>query len=139
MVDNEQNTRAITEDDLIEYILKVLYSNLDKNEMHLEKDIIAPTQIQLTEKEADHIREILLSTHLVKNSVGFGKNGFVYLTAEGIQVMKQHKTYQNFLSASSGQAHTQPLSRNQQLSPNKQQIPDQNLNSDSSKYDDMAH
>lgn len=132
-------TRAVTEDDLIEYILKVLFSNLDKNEMHLEKDIIVPTQIQLNERELEHIREILMSTHLVKNSVGFGKNGFVYLTASGIQVMKQYKSYHNFLKATNGETHPQIIGNYQQLTPENQSQPDKNQGEDAAHYDDMAH
>jgi hypothetical protein len=138
-MNTEQNARVVTEDDLLEYILKVLYNNLDKNEMHLEREILLPTQIQLTEKESEHIREILINTNLVKNSVGFGKNGFVYLTAAGIQVMKQHKTYHNFQKATNAEVHLQKVGSNQQLTPNEQQITDKNSSIYPSDHDDMAH
>jgi hypothetical protein len=123
-MNTEQNARVVTEDDLLEYILKVLYNNLDKNEMHLE---------------SEHIREILINTNLVKNSVGFGKNGFVYLTAAGIQVMKQHKTYHNFQKATNAEVHLQKVGSNQQLTPNEQQITDKNSSIYPSDHDDMAH
>jgi hypothetical protein len=131
-----EQIRAITEDELIEYILRNLYSNLDKNELHLEKDILIPAQVQLDERQLEHVREILMSTQLVKASVGFGKNGFIYLTATGIQVLKQYKTYHNFLQATQGFTAQHTL---QTAGPAS--TPEEKPASDQShvNYDDMAH
>ena len=131
-----EQVKAITEDDLIEYILRTLYSHLDKNELHLEKDILAPAQVQLDERQLEHVREILMSTQLVKASVGFGKNGFIYLTGTGIQVMKQYKTYYNFLQATQGFTAQQTL---QATAP--AHTPEEKPASDQPyvNYDDMAH
>ncbi len=131
-----EQVKAITEDDLIEYILRTLYSHLDKNELHLEKDILAPAQVQLDERQLEHVREILMSTQLVKASVGFGKNGFIYLTGTGIQVLKQYKTYHNFLQATQGFTAQQTL---QTAAP--AHTPEEKPAGDQPyvNYDDMAH
>ena len=94
---SNSSAQIITEDDLLDYIIRILYSNLDKNEMHLEKEILAPLQLDITEKQVEHLRELLIHTNLVKSSLGFGKAGFLYLTSAGIQFMKKHKNYRSFL------------------------------------------
>ncbi len=72
-----QEEKIITEDDVLDYILQTLFMNLDKNELHLERDILEPSNIRLDEKQTEHIRELLMSTGLVNNAVGFGRTGFV--------------------------------------------------------------
>ncbi len=94
----EQQNPEITEDNLLDYIFHTLYINLDKNEMHFENEIIAATNITITQKEIEHIREICLSTGFIKASVGFGKSGFMYLTSNGIQLMKLYETYSSYIS-----------------------------------------
>lgn len=49
------NKVAVTEDDIIEHIFKVLYSNLHKNEMHLEDQILKPTNINFTHEQVEHL------------------------------------------------------------------------------------
>jgi hypothetical protein len=93
----QSNERMVTEDDLIDYVYHQLYTNLHKNELHLENDILLPTKIALNDHQLEHIRELLLATNFVKSSVGFGKRGFIYLTAQGIQMMKMYNSYSGFL------------------------------------------
>jgi hypothetical protein len=77
-----------------------------------------------------------MSTQLVKASVGFGKNGFIYLTATGIQVLKQYKTYHNFLQATQGFTAQQTLQTAAPVStPEEKPASDQPYVNN----DDMAH
>lgn len=122
--------QIITEDDLIDYILRVLYSNLDKNEMHFENEILAPLKLDLNEKQTEHLRELLIHTNLVKSSLGFGKAGFLYLTSAGIQFMKKHKSYRSFLQETNRADETNPAAKTAQ---NHTQ-PENGIS-----YDDMAH
>ncbi len=91
--------KMLTEDDVLDFILQTLYAHLHQNEMHLEKDILAPSGLQMDEKQVEHIRELLMTTHLVNNAVGFGKTGYVYLNKHGIAMMKRYKSYHAILAA----------------------------------------
>jgi hypothetical protein len=141
----EQQQKVVTEDDLIDYIFSVLYSNLNKNELHLQKDILAPTKVELDENQIEHLRELLLSTGFVKNSVGFGKSEYVYLTAQGIQMMKTHGSYLSFLRASNQHTGEPNVASNQNQTNPAQNSGFQNLQSNSPANfpehggDDMAH
>ncbi len=94
--------RIVTEENLIDFIFFTLYTNLDKNEMHLENEILAPTNIPIDAKQIEHIRELLLATGYIKASIGFGKNGFVYLNQNGIQLMNSYKSYSAYMAANLG-------------------------------------
>jgi hypothetical protein len=94
-----EQQRTITEDDLIDYIFYTLYTNLDKNELHFDDDILSPTKLSLDDKQKEHLREIIVSTGLIKPSVGFTKRNFYYLTQQGIQVMKTFKSYSAYTAA----------------------------------------
>lgn len=94
-----ENELTVTEDDLLDFILQTLYTHLDRNEMHLEKDILDQSNVQLDDRQKEHIRELLMTTHLVNNAVGFGKTGYIYLTKHGIAMMKKYKTYHAILAA----------------------------------------
>jgi hypothetical protein len=96
----------VTEDDILDFALQYMYNNLSKNEVHFEKEIIASTKINLEEHQKEHLRELLLNTSLVQASIGFGKEGKMYLNATGIAIMKQYKSYKIYL-ASKGQAPIQ--------------------------------
>jgi hypothetical protein len=89
--------KALSENDILDYIFQTLYYHLDKNEMHFEKDILAPSGLLLEEKQVEHLRELMMNTGLVHQSIGFGKAGRVYLNGRGIQVMKKYKSYHAFL------------------------------------------
>lgn len=91
--------KILTEDDLIDYIFRVLYSNLDKNELHLEKQILPSLNISLTDHQVEHIRELLMATGFINCSIGFGKSGMIYLNQQGIRFMKEYKGYLNFKKA----------------------------------------
>ncbi len=104
MATEQPQQRQITEDDLIDYVFFTLYTNLDKNEMHFEEEIIAPTKLPLDAKQIDHLREVVITTGFVKPSVGFTKRGFVYLNANGIQIMKTYKTYSAYSAAANNNA-----------------------------------
>ncbi len=95
----EQENKVITEDDLIQYIFFFLYKNLSKNEMHLEQDILAPTHIILDDNQLEHLRELLFSTSFIKPCIGFGKRGLIYLTGQGIHMMKTYGSYMNYVQA----------------------------------------
>ncbi len=127
---SNSSAQIITEDDLLDYILRVLYSNLDKNEMHFEKEILAPLQLDITEKQVEHLRELLIHTNLVKSSLGFGKAGFLYLTSAGIQFMKKYKSYRGYLQETNRADETTPTVKTSQ---NHTQ-PENGIS-----YDDMAH
>jgi hypothetical protein len=90
--------KVITEDDVLDYIFQALYINLDKNELHFENDIIKPSQLSIDEKQIEHLRELALSTGFINASVGFGKNGFLYLNKHGIQLIKVYKSYSNYIA-----------------------------------------
>ncbi len=94
---SQQEPTIITEDNLIDYIFETLLLNLHQNEMHFENEILAPTKLTLEPKQTEHLREIVLATGFIKASVGFGKSGFLYLTGNGIQLLKVYKTYSNYL------------------------------------------
>ena len=134
-MEQQQSQRVITEDDLIDYSLRVLYSNLDKNELHFENDILQPLNLQLNDAQVEHLRELILSTQFVKASVGFGKTGKMYLTNAGIQFMKRYKSYKVWLQEQEGQpgvaVHVQQIMQQQ---PQPDQPP-----AASGNYDDMAH
>jgi hypothetical protein len=92
-VENENQQQVVTEDNLIDFIFFTLFTNLSKNEMHLENEILSPSQLELDTAQVEHIRELLMATGFIKASVGFGKNGFIYLTGNGIHLMKVYKSY----------------------------------------------
>lgn len=87
----------ITENDILDYVFQTLYLNLDKNEMHFEDAILSPSGLQLESKQIEHIRELMMNTGLVHQSIGFGKLGRVYLNGKGIQIMKKYKSYQAYV------------------------------------------
>lgn len=131
---------TVTEDDVIEHIFKVLYSNLHKNEMHLENDILKPTNITFTHEQAEHLRELVVATGLIKGSIGFGKAGYVYLTGTGISIMKQYKSYHAYLHAVQGRQPQQFMAAHdddfEQLNSSSNT---QNTTNDNHHGDDMAH
>ncbi len=131
--------QTVTEDDVIEYVLRVLFSNLDKNELHLQNDILNSTQIAFDDKQIEHLRELIISTNFVKNSVGFGKNGFMYLTAFGITQLKIHGTYRNFLKATHGHPHNNIVGHYSNYDQQEQSNNTTNNLSDNHLHDDMAH
>lgn len=133
--------KVVTEDDLLDYVLQTLYFNLDKNEMHLEHDILAQTKIEFNEKQTEHIRELLMTTGMVNNVVGFHKSGFIYLNKSGIGMMKKYKSYHAILAADhSRMPHPQII--NQVANSNPQSGTDRQDEAEGladAGYDDMAH
>jgi hypothetical protein len=91
--------QIVTEDSIIDFVFQRLYTNLHVNEMHFDNDIITPSGLQLDAVQKEHLRELVVNTGLVNSSVGFKKNGFMYLNQSGIQVMKQYKSYTSFMAA----------------------------------------
>lgn len=132
----QPNIKTVTEDDVIEYVIQQLYQNLDKNEMHLEKDLLIPAGLELDDKQSEHLRELLLATQLIKPSIGFGKNGFIYLTGQGIQIIKTYGSYRNFIRQTHRLEHTQVMG--------EMRFPEQRVGNNPNNdialgYDDMAH
>ncbi|MFY8126899.1 MAG: hypothetical protein ACOVMM_00865 [Chitinophagaceae bacterium] len=136
---SQPHQQTVTEDDVIEYVLRVLFSNLNSNELHLEKDILAATKINFNDHQIEHLRELIISTNFVKNSVGFGKNGYMYLTAFGITQLKVHGTYRNFLKATHGTPHTNIVGNYANYQNEGIESSSQNNLSDNHQHDDMAH
>jgi hypothetical protein len=134
-MNNEQKV-AVTEDDILEYVLNALYTNLDKNELHLDNDILVPTKLELTDKQIEHIRELIMATNFVRSSVGFGKSGYIYLSGFGIQSLKTYGSYRNYVAATQG--FQQEPTANFKSSENPRHTSN---NSDVNKSidDDMAH
>jgi hypothetical protein len=89
--------KILTEDDILDYIFQTLYYSLDNNELDFEKEILASSLIELNEKQVEHLRELMMNSGLVNQSVGFRKSGKVYLNARGIQGMKKVKSYKGYL------------------------------------------
>jgi hypothetical protein len=137
----EQEQKVLTEDDLIDYIFSALYANLGRNELHLRNEILAPTKLDLDEAQLEHLRELLLATSFIKNSVGFGKSEYMYLTAQGIQIMKMHGSYQAFLRSTQqqGDFSQNPSGVNMPNQGNMQQPAAQHLPPQEFRDDDMAH
>lgn len=137
--------KVVTEDDLLDYVLQTLYFNLDKNEMHLERDILAQTKIEFNEKQTEHIRELLLTTGMVNNVVGFNKSGFMYLNKSGIALMKKYKSYHAILAVEhSRMPHPQVIPQVANATPQSGTGTDTDRQDDASTsadsgYDDMAH
>jgi hypothetical protein len=90
--------KMVTENDILDYIFQTLYFNLDRNEMHLEKDILASSGLELKDTQIEHLRELMMNSGMVNQSIGFGKIGRVYLNGRGIQIMKKYKTYHAYLA-----------------------------------------
>jgi hypothetical protein len=116
--------KIITEDDVLDYIFQALYINLDKNELHFENEIINPSQLSIDEKQIEHLRELTLSTGFVNASVGFGKNGYIYLNKHGIQLIKIYKSYSNYVATipTTQTPHTPQLNNSTE---HNEQVPDQ--------------
>lgn len=131
--------RIITEDHLLDYIFLALYQHLHVNELHLEKDILAPMQLPLTEHQIEHIRELLMNTHLVNASVGFKKAGFIYLNAAGIRVMKQYRSYSAYQKSiiTEGSSPISEATEDTEVKRNESDNP--TSPSAEAGYDDMAH
>lgn len=136
MSNSENKQNIITEDELIEYILNVLYNSLDVNEKHLENDILEPTKLKFTPQQLEHLREMIISTNFAKNSLGFGKNGYMYLTAFGITQLKTFGTYRNYLKVALGKeaAITTPTHQNTTTSNQSKSSNSNNFN----EFDDLA-
>ena len=139
MGQQRKEQQTITEDDVIEYVLSTLFNNLDVNELHLEKDILAPTKIVFNNKQLEHLRELIISTNLVKNSVGFGKIGYMYLTSTGITQLKIHGTYRNFLKATLGEQHNNIVGHFTNYQGDSLSNVAPNNSADNHQHDDMAH
>jgi len=86
-----------SEDDVIDQTIRVLYENLDKGELHFEKDVLPSLYKSFTVKEINHMWEVVLATNLVNPSIGFGKSGFMYLSNAGMQMMKMYDGYKAYL------------------------------------------
>ena len=139
MGQQRKEQQTITEDDVIEYVLSTLFNNLDVNELHLEKDILAPTKIVFNNKQLEHLRELIISTNFVKNSVGFAKNGYMYLTSTGITQLKIHGTYRNFLKATHGEQHNNIVGHFTNYQGDSLSNTAPNNSADNHQHDDMAH
>ncbi len=84
---------------IIDVVLKTLYSNSDKNAMHLEEDIYKPSNIRIPAKESERLWEVLISSGLIKPIVGFGNSGKVALSNSGYQLMAAYGGYHEYLKA----------------------------------------
>jgi hypothetical protein len=96
--ENEKQIQ-VTEDDVVDFALQYLYAHMHKNEIHLEQEILAKGNIKVDADGVERLRELIMHTNLVNASIGFGKAGFIYLNQSGLQIMKQYKTYHNYLAS----------------------------------------
>lgn len=133
--------KIVTENDILDYIFQTLYFNLDRNEMHLEKDILASSGLELKDKQIEHVRELMMNSGLVNQSIGFGKLGLVYLNGRGIQIMKKYKTYLAYLAQEDQFSSLMGLNKPGHLPENipASQKPAASKDEPPLKEDDMAH
>jgi hypothetical protein len=84
---------------IFDLVLKKLYDNSDKNMLHLEKEIYAPSNVQLPTSESERIWEVMISSGWITPVIGFGNNGKVELTRAGYQLMAQFGGYSEYLAS----------------------------------------
>lgn len=84
---------------VFDIVLKVLYNNADVDAMHLENEIFKPSRIKMTVKDAERIREVMVSSGLVSPVIGFGNSGKVGLSTAGYQLMSQYGSYTQYLKS----------------------------------------
>jgi len=82
---------------IIDKALESLYNDGDKVALSLQEDVLKPNKLQLSEKEAGRIWDLMVNTGLVHAVIGFGNNGKLDLTNEGYQLMSQFGSYSGFL------------------------------------------
>ncbi len=82
---------------IIDVALKSLYNDGGKVARSLKQEILEPSRIKISEKEAERIWNIMLSTGLINPVIGFGNSGKLTLTNEGYQLMTQYGSYSAFL------------------------------------------
>jgi predicted flavoprotein YhiN len=144
-----EQPRVLTEDDVIDFTIRLLYSRLDVDELHFEKQILPELGVQIAGRDLEHLREVILATGFVSSPIGFGKVGMMQLTSNGMQLMKQYKGYIPFLRHQQQQQAAQVLPLMQAAA--RLQTQQTNANSDPAadtqnpaaaseqEYDDMAH
>jgi hypothetical protein len=89
---------------VIDAALKSLYNDGDKVTRSLTEDILKPCKINITEKDAGRIWDIMVNTGLVNSVIGFGNAGKLSLTNEGYQLMTQFGSYSAFLEEKNKQS-----------------------------------
>jgi len=82
---------------IIDTALRAMYNEGDKVPRSLQQDILAPNKIKISERDADRIWDVMMSTGLVNSVIGFGNAGKMTLTNEGYQLMSQYGSYSAFL------------------------------------------
>ncbi len=82
---------------IIDTTLQELYNEGDRITKKLDKEILRPHRIRISEQEYERIWEILMSTGLVNGVIGFGNTGKLNLTNEGYQLMRQFGSYSSFV------------------------------------------
>lgn len=140
-----QEPRVLTEDDVIDFTIRLLYSRLDIDELHFEKQILPELGVQIAGRDLEHLREVILATGFVSTPIGFGKVGMMQLTPNGMQLMKQYKGYIPFLRLQQQQQAAQMLplmqaaSQMQGQRPAAAEAPPQPATTSQEGCDDMAH
>ena len=99
MIDRKQQDVVI-----IDAALKALYNEGDKVIRSLSEDILKPNKINIAEKDAGRIWDIMVNTGLVNAVIGFGNAGKLSLTNEGYQLMTQFGSYSAFLDEKNRQS-----------------------------------
>lgn len=89
---------------VIDAALKSLYNDGDKVTRSLSEEILKPSKINISEKDAGRIWDIMVNTGLVNSVIGFGNAGKLSLTNEGYQLMTQFGSYSAFLEEKNKQA-----------------------------------
>jgi hypothetical protein len=83
---------------IFDLVLKKLYENSDRNTLHLENEIYAPSNVKLPANEAERIWEVMISSGWITPVIGFGNSGRVELTKSGYQLMAQFGGYSEYLN-----------------------------------------
>jgi len=84
---------------VIDTTVKALYNDGDRMPLDFKKDILLRHKIEIGDRYAERIWDILLSTGLVSPVIGFGNSGKLTLTNDGYQLMNKFGSYTAFLEA----------------------------------------
>lgn len=97
----------ITDETIVDLVLRFLFNQGNKRTASLADDILAPLNIQFTENGFDRIWDVLVGTNLVSPVIGFGRSGKLSITHEGLQIMTQFGSYANFIQLRAAAAQQQ--------------------------------
>lgn len=103
------HNHLVTDRNIFDLVLKMLFENSDKNALSLEKEIFEPFKIKMSRKEQERVWDVLINSGFVNPIVGFGNAGKIGLSQTGYQIMTQYGTYSNFIESSQQGRQQQPI------------------------------